>query len=301
MHFRIGELTIFSWTAPCAVLTTHFSLLPDDPRETVPPFAQLGREAVGAVVRSHPTRQSLPRIAVVDGHIRYARQEYDRCCIDLSGTFQDYLQKFSSKSRSTLTRKVRKFAELSGGTTDWREYRTPPELREFYRLARELSRKTYQDKLLDAGLPDHPDFERGMLGAAERGGVRAYLLFHAGAPVAYLYLPVSDGIVRYQFLGYDPALREHSPGTVLQFHVLERLFAEGTLRLFDFLEGEGQHKRLFATRTTRCVDLHYFRRSLKTRALVRLHASLDTLSTWIVGVLDRYNLKVRIKRLLRAR
>ncbi len=185
--------------------------------------------------------------------------------------------------------------------TDWREYRTPQELLEFYRLAREVSRKTYQEKLLDAGLPDDPDFERRMLAAAEQESVRAYLLFHAGAAVAYLYLPISDGIVRYQFLGYDPALREHSPGTVLQFHALERLFAEEPLRLFDFLEGEGQHKRLFATRTTRCADLYYFRRGLKNRVLVGLHASFDTLSTWIAKILERYKLKARVKRLLRSR
>jgi CelD/BcsL family acetyltransferase involved in cellulose biosynthesis len=301
MYFRIGEITVFSWTMPCAILTTHFSCLPDDPRKTIPPLPRLGREIVGAVVRSHPIRDSLPRIAVVDGHIRYVRQEYERCCIDLEGTFADYLQKFSSKSRSTLTRKVRKFAEFSGGLTDWREYRTPQELVEFYGLARALSRKTYQEKLLDAGLPDDPQFEKRMVAAAEQGELRAYLLFHAGRPVAYLYLPISDGIVRYQFLGFDPALREHSPGTVLQFHALERLFAERTLRLFDFLEGEGQHKRLFATRTTRCADLYYFRLGLKNRALVGLHASLDTLSTWIASILERYNLKVRIKRLLRSR
>jgi CelD/BcsL family acetyltransferase involved in cellulose biosynthesis len=88
---------------------------------------------------------------------------------------------------------------------------------------------------------------------------------------------------------------------VLQFHALERLFGEKGLRLFDFLEGEGQHKRLFATRTTRCADLYYFRRTLKNRALVGLHAGLDTLSTRIARILDRYKLKARIKRLLRSR
>jgi hypothetical protein len=49
------------------------------------------------------------------------------------------------------------------------------------------------------------------------------------------------------------------------------------------------------------VDVYYFRRGLKNRALVRLHAFLDDLSAWIGGVLDRYNLKSRIKRLLRSR
>lgn len=301
MQYRLGELTLFSWKAPLAVLQAHFSELPADPRETLPPFSQLGPEVVGAVAKSHPIRESLPRLTVFDDHIRYARQEYERCCVDFGGTFAEYLQTFSSKTRSTLVRKVRKFAEFSGGQTDWREYRSPEEVGEFHRLARDLSRKTYQEKLLDAGLPEGEDFERGMRTLAEQGAVRAYLLFHEARPIAYLYAPIVDGVVRYQFLGFDPAFRDHSPGTVLQYHVLERLFGEKGLRMFDFLEGEGQHKKLFATRTTRCVDVYYYRRGLKNRALVGLHASLDDCSTWIGGLLERYNLKSRIKRLLRSR
>lgn len=301
MQYRIGDVTLFSWTAPLAVLQVHFSDLPDDPRETPPPFANFGPEVVGAVVKSHPIRASLPRITILDEHVRYVRQEYERCCVDFGGTFAEYLQTFSSKTRSTLTRKVRKFADSSGGRTDWREYRSPEEMSEFYRMARELSRKTYQEKLLDAGLPEGEDFEREMRTLAEQKSVRGYLLFHGGAPVAYLYSPIVDGVVRYQFLGFDPAVREHSPGTVLQYHALERLFAEKGLRMFDFLEGEGQHKKLFATRTTRCADLYYYRRGLKNQTLVGLHAGLDTVSTRIGELLDRYNLKTRIKRLLRTR
>ena len=301
VHYRIGEVTLFSWTAPFAILQAHFSELPDDPRETPPPFGNFGPEVVGAVVMSHPIRESLPRLTVLDDHIRYVRQEYERCCVDFGRTFAEYLQTFSSKTRATLTRKVRKFAEFSGGRTDWREYRSPEQMSEFHRMARELSRRTYQEKLLDAGLPAGAAFEHEMKTLAEQGSVRGYLLFHDATPVAYLYSPIVDGVVCYQFLGFDPAFREHSPGTVLQYHIFERLFAEKGLRMFDFLEGEGQHKRLFATRTTRCADIYYYRRGLKNRTLVSLHANLDTLSTYIGELLDRYNLKSRIKRLLRSR
>jgi CelD/BcsL family acetyltransferase involved in cellulose biosynthesis len=168
-------------------------------------------------------------------------------------------------------------------------------------MARTVSRKTYQEKLLDVGLPEGADFEAEIRARAEQGNVRGYLLFHRGAPVAYLYSPIVDGVVQYQYLGFDPAFREHSPGTVLQYHVLERLFSEGELRMFDFLEGEGQHKKLFATRTTRCADVYYYRRSPKHRLLIGLHANLDAASMHIGTLLDRYHLKSRIKRLLRSR
>jgi len=64
---------------------------------------------------------------------------------DLSGSFDQYMVAFSGKTRSGLRRKLRKFAQISGGTIDWRQYRTPQELPIFFDLARTVSAKTYQE------------------------------------------------------------------------------------------------------------------------------------------------------------
>jgi len=217
------------------------------------------------------------------------------------GTFEDYLKQFSSKSRSTLRRKVRKYGQLCGGEPDWRTYRTAAEMEEFYRLARDVSRKTYQERLLDAGLPESDEFRKELLAAAERDFTRGYLLFHESRPVAYLHCPIHDGVVFYGHLGYDPEYAKWSPGTVLQHLALEQLFMEPDLRMFDFTEGEGQHKSFFATHSALCADIYYLRRSLRNRGLVRLHAVLEAFSRALVRQLDRLGLKERIKRLIRRR
>ena len=59
----------------------------------------------------------------------------------------------------------------------------------------------------------------------------------------------------YAHLGHDPDFAEYSPGTVLQLEAMRQLMAERDFALFDFTEGEGQHKRLFATGGIDCVDL----------------------------------------------
>ena len=69
--------------------------------------------------------------------------------------------------------------------------------------------------------------------------MRAFLLFLAGEPVAYLYLPVSGRTLIYAYLGYDAEHAHLSPGTVLQMAALENLFAEKRFAYFDFTEGEG--------------------------------------------------------------
>ena len=185
----------------------------------------------------------------------FVRQRYRRSYARLDQSFDDYIGAFSAKTRSTLRRKVRKLAERAGGALDLRRYRSEEEISLFHRLARKVSERTYQERLLDAGLPAGEEALAAMRALARAGRVRAWLLFVDGEPVSYLYTPAEGASLIYAHLGYDPAFAEHSPGTVLQYEAMRQLMEEGAFRLFDFTEGDGAHKRLFATGSIDCIDL----------------------------------------------
>jgi CelD/BcsL family acetyltransferase involved in cellulose biosynthesis len=85
--------------------------------------------------------------------------------------------------------------------------------------------------------------------------MRGWVLFLDGEPISYLYAPAEGTTLIYAFLGYDPDHAAWSPGAVLQFEAMRQLIEEGRFSLFDFTEGEGQHKLLFGTGTVECVDL----------------------------------------------
>jgi hypothetical protein len=226
-------------------------------------------------------------------------REYPRHLVDLTMGFDAYMAKFSSKSRSTLNRKIRRIRELSGGTISWREYRSKPELAEFFPLARRISEKTYQERLLDAGLPNTEAFRESAFAMAEDDAVRAYILFLDSVPVSYLFLPVERGRVVYAYLGYDPAHARHSPGTVLQLLALERLFAEPGLKVFDFTEGAGQHKDLLATHHERCADVLLLKRGTPTVLVARAHSAFRRVEAMLAWLLERLGLRKRLKLLLR--
>ena len=90
-----------------------------------------------------------------------------------------------------------------------------------------MAKKTYQEKLLDAGIPESERFVREMESLAAQDQVRAYILFDRERPVSYLYCPVEDGTLIYAYLGYDPDYMKLSVGTVLQWLAVEQLFGEG--------------------------------------------------------------------------
>lgn len=259
LPLRIGARTVASVRRrlvrrPFTLAEALASKLPDLPA--------LEPEAHGYLITSLPAQLVDPLAAAQAGFRLFIRQRYRRSYASLEQGYDDYLAGFSSKSRSTLKRKQRKLAERSGGTLDVRSYRAAAEMDEFYAHARAVSATTYQEQLLDAGLPEGEEALAQMRRLAAADAVRAWLLFVDGKPVSYLYAPADRETLIYAYLGYDPAFAEYSPGTVLQLEAMRELMAERRFRLFDFTEGEGQHKRQFGTGTVDCVDLLLLRRSL---------------------------------------
>ncbi len=303
LHFQFGELRLFAVRSRVAVHDTALgralTALEDNAPEDSGPPTDWPEGVRGVLVRSQVLRDEPPRISRVEGRIRYVASRYERYFVDLAGTYDEYLAQFSAKSRSTLRRKGRKLEKASGGALDWRSYRTPEEISEFHRIARDVSRKTYQERLLDAGLPASTEFRDRMLADAADGRARGWLLFIADEPVAYLYCPLRADVLVYAHLGYDPAFAKLSPGTVLQLKVLEAAFDDEQCGYFDFTQGGGEHKRYFSTGSVRCADVFYFEPSLRNRLLVRSHSAVDALSSLLGRILDRLGLKPRIKRLLR--
>jgi len=172
-------------------------------------------------------------------------------------------------------------------------------MREFFQLARTVSKLTYQERLLNAGIPDSDVFLQQAEALAAENRVRAYVLFDDAKPVSYLYCPVNDGVLIYAYLGYDPEYRNMSVGTILQWLALEQLFAEACFKAFDFTEGEGDHKRLFATHERQCANVVFVKKTLRNMAIVHGHLYMETLSKRLGGLSEKFGLKTKIKRILR--
>lgn len=272
LRFRVGARTMFSVRRKLVRIGLSLDEAMAGQGIELPP---LPPAADGYFLTSLPERQLASLTTRHGDMIALVRQHYARRYADLSGSFDDYLATFSGKSRSTLRRKVRKFAKLSGGEVDFRTYRTQDEMAEFHDLARRLSAKTYQEKLLDYGLPDDAEFVSDMMRAASRDQVRGCLLFADGKPVSYLYAPADGDTLVYAYLGYDPEWSRHSPGTVLLMEALRQIIDENRFRRFDFTEGDGEQKQRFATGKLDCADLLLLRKSFANRALVAALSGFD--------------------------
>lgn len=292
----IGDLTVWSPPLDLLLAETAFANLPETiDLASLPP---LDPELEGYLIRSCPADGESWRIRRMAEHLLYAPRRYQRHWTALEGSFDDYLAKLSGKTRTTLRRKVKKFDQAAGGR-DVRVYKTPAEMDIFHKLARDISEKSYQERLMAAGLPTDQGFLQEMQVRAADDRVRGYLLFHQGVPVAYTYGPVDDGVVIYDHTGFDPAYRALSPGTVLQFLTLESLFAEGRFRRFDFTEGEGAHKALFGTHSQDCMDLYILRKRPRVFGAVMVQTVIERGTEMLAAGLEQVGVKRYLKRVLR--
>ena len=300
MRFQLGDWTLFSVPLRLQEQSVH------PLRDLPPPFVDDGPPATppqgteGYLFRCVPIACELPRISAIGGFLRYVPLQYQHGYIDLRTSFAVYQKRFSAKSRSTITRKVRRYADHCGGTVLWRTFKQPDEMREFFRLARLISERTYQEKLLSAGIPASEAFMAEARALAANQQVRGYILFDGERPVSYMYCPVRGGVVVYGYLGYDPDYFHWSVGTVLLWFAIGQLFDEGQFSHFDFTEGQGEQKRRFATYEQRCANVFLVRRSARNTTIILSHLTLEQCSRWLGATLDRLGAKHRIKRLLRA-
>jgi CelD/BcsL family acetyltransferase involved in cellulose biosynthesis len=294
----LGEIYLCTAEFPSAVRQFHFTEGLDHEKELASHSVDFGNHSI--IIPSCPVPQRLERLQVSPNVIRYVPNQYQRFYVQLNGTFDEYLKRFSGDSRYKFLRKVKKFREIAKSDEPWREYRSRTEMAEFLHLAETISQKTYQDRLLGAGLPSTSEFREKTLDAADRDESRGYLLFLDGRAISFVLASAEKFILIQEFMGYDPEYRNLAPGTVLHYFVLQSIFKD-RFKIFDFERGEAEYKQSFSTASQLCADVCYFPNTFRNRLLLSAHDSLFSFSRLMVRVLERFNLKTRVKNLIRSK
>lgn len=301
LNFQFGDLRLFRKAIPLREVTkTNF----------------ITSSEINKVEELEVTGDSLPhyfprlsvsnelaqaKITRQNQNIYYIRQVFKNHFIKLDDfeSFDGYLSKFSAKSRSTLKRKVKKAENLG---FSHKVYENPEDVEEFHQYACLVGEQTYQKKLFDAAIPKSESYKQKIIDEAEQGRFLGLILFKDEKPCAYLYCPIIENLYVYAYLGYLHEYAKSSPGTVLQFKALEHIYANALkAQYFDFTEGDGAHKQLFATDHKVCCNVLVLNASLSNILLVKSQSMIDSLSNRIGALLDKYQLRNKLKKLIRRK
>ncbi|MEF8721940.1 GNAT family N-acetyltransferase [Candidatus Accumulibacter phosphatis] len=295
LNFRLGDLHLFEAKLPVRTPSNFFPEL-----ETAVKLEELvPGPGETILISSLPIKDPLPRLTRRNGVLHYTPRTYHRYMADLTGSIDGIFEHMSGKSRYNIRRTVKKFGEAHGSPIDMREYRTADEVTEYLEHAWRVSSTTYQDRLLDSGLPRDDGFVQRTRNFAADGRWRGYLLFVQGQAIAFVYCYMHDRIMRYAYIGFDPAYSKVSPGVVLQVLMLERMCAERCSPWLDYTQGNGLHKELFSTHAWLCADVWLLHPTLYNRGLLGVHTFVDHVGTSVGRLLDRWGIKTWIRRRMR--
>ena len=303
---HLGELHLAQFRPRVAQLAGAVSSLPQDEHACRVFFDALlrhpDRPPIDALRFALPTDAPLWAYLASPDFARFGLRRYQpnppapHFLIHLPPTLQDYFAKFTPKTRKNRFREL-KYLEQRG-PVELAQFSRPDQVDAFLDAASALSCRSYQHKLLKAGLRASDLLRHRLQVAAAHGWLRSYVLRCAGVNCSYMLGYQFQGRYHYTKVGYDPDWAKLCVGTVLQLLVLHDLYARDTPAVFDF-GPQGPQKQYFGNDSFLESDVFFFRPGLYPWLARASHRASRHLTARTGALLDRYQLKPRAQRLLR--
>jgi hypothetical protein len=177
-------------------------------------------------------------------------------------------------------------------------YSSLPELDKLFHDAEAVAEKTYQ-RGLGVGFADNPKVRQRLELGARKGWLRAFVMYLGERPCAFWIGMLYYGAFVSEYMGYDPELRQHSPGMVLIMRVLERFCsrADGDqVRELDFGPGDAEYKVMLCTQTWQEANVFMFSPTPKGLVLKLSRAATRLLDGAARRILTSTDLLPRLKR-----
>lgn len=173
--------------------------------------------------------------------------------IALPSTTDAYWQQFSSKTRQTFRRKLKKF-----GTTRLDRIQTVEDVPRFLDAAHAISLQTWQTKQFGLRVSNDLATTAQLTKLAELGFLRCYLWHVDERPVAFTIGNQCHGRFHYEEVGYLTEFARHSPGQMMLIQMIDDLIVHEHADWFDFGGGDADYKALFANQSSQSGTVWLF-------------------------------------------
>jgi Acetyltransferase (GNAT) domain len=227
----------------------------------------------------------------------YSRGTSPHLLIHLNESFDNYMSKFSAKTRKNRYREIKQLRER--GEVQLVRVSEAYQIDPFLESAYAISRKTRQFDRFGWGIAgrDTDSVREELQLLAQRGWLRSYLLQCGGTACSFILGHQYGPRFHPAAAGVDPSWSSFSVGTVILLLVLKDLFAENSPAWYD-LGSYSQHKEHFANQSYPEASVWLFRRRPYPLIVSRIYQACNSASTKAAMILDRLSLKESVKRLI---
>lgn len=222
--------------------------------------------------------------------------------LKLSSSIEEIYKQMSSKRRSEIRRKAKKFVAQMGDLKTIC-YRDLSQFDRLFRDVEQIAKKTYL-RGLGTGFQDNPLVRARLELGARKGWLRAYVLYSGDRPCAYWIGMHCGNTFHGEYVGYDPEFRLLSPGIFLMMSVIET-FCKNTgadrVREIDFGLGSAEYKAALCNSSWLESAVFIFAPRLKGIRLKLIRTFTCLADEFVRKIMARANLLPQVKRLWRDR
>jgi len=215
----------------------------------------------------------------------------------LPATVEEFYGGLSPGSRWQAKSKQKKLLKDFAGAVRTRCFRELAELDNMIEDVEQVARKSYQ-RGLGVGFIDCPDTRERLRLKAERGWLRAYVLYVSERPCAFWIGDINRSTFGSDYLAYDAEFGKYSPGMFLILKVIEG-FCDGNrdgVTEVDFATGYAQYKAVLANREWSEVSVYIFAPSFKGISLNIVRSFIGAIDRALKRALVHTKLLQRIKK-----
>lgn len=172
-------------------------------------------------------------------------------------SYDAFLAARSKNTRRNLRRHAALIPDRFRDQWVLRCFRRPGEVGQLMHDAEHVAAKTYHRGMGTGFRADRETAEVLAL-AARREWLRAYVLYVCGQPCAF-WTGLLYGRTYYTWTtGYDPAYRDHHPGTFLLCEIFKACCADPNIERIDFGNGDAQYKRSYCDGEQRTASIYMY-------------------------------------------
>jgi len=220
-----------------------------------------------------------------------------RPLIKMDGSFDDYLQKFSSQERHNFFRRIRRLKKE--GDIEVVRITKQEDVDAFVDEAIKISKKSFQYSLLNKGIRDTDKFKKELKFIANRGWLRSYLLKCGGVGCSFIIGYQDPKNFYHVDIAYDSDWKKFGVGSILNFLAIEDLFKYNTPHIFDFND-YAEYKGFFSNTSYTEAEIYLFPKRAYTLFVQSLYHTFSILDKSIRNILEHLHLKRKIKRMIRS-
>lgn len=202
---------------------------------------------------------------------------------------EEFYRTLSAKVRKNQRWQAKKITQEFDGNVRIRCFREADDLAEMFQDVERVASKTYQ-RQLGVGFDGAQDLRERLCAEANRGRLRAYVLYLGGEPAAFWVGTVYQSTLHSDFMGYDPAYSKYSPGMYLVVKSVEELcdsYPHEAVRHIDWGLGDAQYKEVLGDCSWMEAQIQVFAPTVRGMGVNLLRTPIALIDLLLKRVLSR--------------